>query len=133
MVEQQLLERRPAAAALGPRAAAAGEFGDGSRTARDLVLDHPIGDAPAVAHVHGPQVKANLTSTSSAAGPRSVGGRLGSAAVVAGAVVLVAGVESIVIFLIVTFLVGAPSPLGGYSCPIFWATSSPLVTVPRPA
>ncbi len=38
-----------------------------------------------------------------------------------GAAVVVAdpGVEAIVIFLIVTFFVGGPSPLDGYSCPIF--------------
>ena len=58
MTLEQLLERRPAAAALGAGAAAVGQLFDRRGAALDLAVDGVVGDRPAMAHVHVAQVRA---------------------------------------------------------------------------
>ena len=57
VVLEQLLQRRPAPAALGARAAADGQLLDRSGALCDLVLDLVVGHGSAVAHVHDRKVK----------------------------------------------------------------------------
>ena len=55
---RQLLECRPAAAALGAGPAAGGQLFDRRGAALDLTVDGVVGDRPAMAHVHDCQVRA---------------------------------------------------------------------------
>ena len=51
---EELLELRPAPAALGAGAATVGQLLDGGGAALDLAVDGVVGDRSAVAHVHRP-------------------------------------------------------------------------------
>jgi len=97
---EQLLELGPATAALRTGATAIGQLFDRGRAALDLTVNGVVGDRPAVAHVHVPRLgQPDLTVKASGREPYVV--------------VVVPGVSVMVIVLIVTFLVGAPSPLVG--------------------
>jgi hypothetical protein len=58
MAVDQLLECRPAAAALGAGPAAGCQLFDRRGAALDLTVDGVVGDRSAMAHVHVPQVRA---------------------------------------------------------------------------
>jgi hypothetical protein len=124
MTVEQLLELRPTAAALGAGAAAIGQLFDRRGAASDLVVDGVVGDRPAMAHVHIARL-----------GQPDLDGQGVVVLVVLAAVVVVEvpGASVMVMVLIVTFLVGGPSPLDGKSCPMACATSRPCDTVPIPA
>jgi hypothetical protein len=122
VVLQQLVERRPAAAALGACAAAGRELVDGARAGRDLALDLTIGHAAAVAHVHGYRLsEPNFGVKAPFGAPEDPD---------YGAVVVLVDEPSLTVTpLIVTALVGVPLLSALPNVLIFWATARPAASI----